>query len=173
LSGWSVWQGQISPAQVQAEPQDLAPLTIVEPDDQIVVDVSGAVVQPGMYQLDKGARIGQAITRAGGYRLGVDDRSVAQEINLAKKLQDEDKIYIPFESDAIITVAKAQLDGAASSSVSLNSATQAELETLAGIGEVRAKDIIAGRPYSQLSDLVEQKILSNTVFEQLQDQISL
>ena len=173
LTGWNIWQGQILAAPVQAEPQNSATLTIVEPNDQIVVDVAGAVVHPGMYQLDSGARIGQAITRAGGYRTGVDDRSVAQKINLAQKLQDEDKIYIPFESDASIVAAKAQLAVPESKSISLNSASQTELESLTGIGEIRAQEIIAGRPYSNLNDLVERNIVSSTIFEQLKAHISL
>lgn len=174
LSGWNLWQmGAGTLEQVQAEPESTATLTIVEPSDQIIVDVSGAVEYPGMYQLDKDARIGQAITRAGGFRTGVDDRSVAQKINLAQKLQDEDKIYIPFESDAVIAAALTRLAAPVSGKISLNTASASELETLAGIGEKRAQDIIAGRPYSGLDDVVERNVISKTVFEQLKDQISL
>ena len=175
LSFWNLGQLQPgSPEQVQAEPEGMATLTIVEPTDQIVVDVSGAVEHPGMYQLEKDARIGQAITRAGGFRAGVDDRVVAQTINLAQKLQDEDKIYVPFESDAVMAAAITRLSGGSvEGRISVNSASVSELESLEGIGEKRAQDLIAGRPYSSLSELVERKILSNTVFEQLKEHISL
>ncbi|OGJ15589.1 MAG: hypothetical protein A2632_00130 [Candidatus Pacebacteria bacterium RIFCSPHIGHO2_01_FULL_46_16] len=171
LSGWNLWASRFSSfGQVQAEPTPAATLTIVEPNDQIVVDVAGAVLHPGMYQLDRDARIGQAISRAGGFHPGVDDRVVAQTINLAEKLQDEDKVYVPFESDMAVTRTQ---QPAASGSLSINSATATQLQTLDGIGEKRAADIIAGRPYQQLSELVERNILSTSLFEQLQGDITL
>jgi len=173
LTGWNFWHIRTnSLSQVRAEPKSSAVLTIVQPDDQIVVDVSGAVLHPGMYQLNKSARIGQAISRAGGFRPGVDDRSVAKNINLAQKLQDEDKIYIPFESDSASAQSVADRP-VTSSIISINSATAAQLESLDGIGEKRAAGIISGRPYQQLRQLVERDILSESVFAQIAAEIGL
>ena len=63
----------------------------------IVVDVSGAVNQPGLYKLDDGARVGEAIALAGGISSDASVVYVSKIINLAEKLGDTDKVYIPFE----------------------------------------------------------------------------
>ncbi|NCN06587.1 MAG: hypothetical protein GW946_01940 [Candidatus Pacebacteria bacterium] len=171
VSGLSLWQfREVGQSQIQAE-QGTTIVEIIQPSDQIVVDVSGAVLHPGMYQLDAGSRIGQAITRAGGFRIGVDDRAVAQRINLAQKLKDEDKVYVPFVSDA--EVISTTTEPTTSDTISINTATTAQLESLAGIGQKRATDIIAGRPYQQLQEVVDRGVLSKTVFEQIKQQLTL
>ena len=53
----------------------------------------------------------------------------------------------------------------------INSASEAELATLNGIGEVRAKAIVKGRPYARKDDLVKNKVLSEGVYDKIKDQI--
>ncbi len=61
----------------------------------IMVDVSGSVVRPGVYKLDPGSRISQAIQSAGGISPKADANWIAKNLNQATKLNDGDKIFIP------------------------------------------------------------------------------
>lgn len=62
----------------------------------IKVDIQGAVVKPGIYQLEIGQRMADLIALAGGFSQDADQAYVAQTLNLATELNDQDKIYIPF-----------------------------------------------------------------------------
>lgn len=106
----------------------------------VVVHVAGAVREPGVYRLAAGARVADAIERAGGTEASGD----ADAINLAAMLADGQQVVVP---------AKAP-DGAAGAStatapdegpISLGTATAADLETIDGIGPVTAADIIEYR----------------------------
>jgi len=57
--------------------------------------------------------------------------------------------------------------------ISINQASTKDLESLEGIGEKRAADIIKNRPYQQLSDLVEKKVLTETIFNNIQNRLKL
>lgn len=62
---------------------------------------------------------------------------------------------------------------AAAKRVDINSATEKQLDTLPGVGPVRAKAIVAGRPYAEASDLVTKKVLTQPVFDGVKDRIAL
>lgn len=62
---------------------------------------------------------------------------------------------------------------AATGLVDINSATPDALATLPGVGDVRSKAIVAGRPYTDKTDLVTKKILTQSVFDGLKDKIAL
>lgn len=55
--------------------------------------------------------------------------------------------------------------------IDINTATEAELKTIPGIGEAYAKKIIAGRPYRAKNELVQKKVLPPAVYEKVKDQI--
>lgn len=57
--------------------------------------------------------------------------------------------------------------------IDINSATEKQLDALPGIGQVRGKGIVAGRPYAELTDLVSKKVLTQGVFDKLKDRIAL
>jgi competence protein ComEA len=61
----------------------------------------------------------------------------------------------------------------AASKVDINSATEAQIESLPGIGPVRGKAIVAGRPYAELQDLVKKKVLTQAVFDHARGQMAL
>ena len=132
---------------------------------EVWVDISGAVVSPGVYQLVNGDRIKDALVAAGGLT-GLADRDfVATTINLAAKVADGDKIYIP--------AAGGEVAGAATGRVNLNKATTNELMSLDGIGTARAQAIIDSRPYAAVADLVAKKVISQAIFEKIKDKIAV
>ncbi len=102
----------------------------------VVVDVAGAVRQPGVYRLPAGSRVVDAVQRAGGAARG----GLLEAVNRAARLSDGQQIVIPAQGAA------ASAPGAAASGpVSLGTATAEQLETIDGIGPVTAQDILEFR----------------------------
>ncbi|HFI0715348.1 TPA: helix-hairpin-helix domain-containing protein [Streptococcus suis] len=117
-----------------------------EEPSQLVVDVKGAVAKPGLYTLAAGARVNDAVKAAGGLTSQADPKSV----NLAQKLSDEAVVYVASKDENISVVTSTTASSAMSpegneSKVNLNTATEADLQTISGIGAKRAADIIAYR----------------------------
>jgi competence protein ComEA len=104
----------------------------------VVVDVTGAVRRPGVYRLPAGARVTDAVERAGG---AAGDAQL-EGINLAARLSDGQQVLVPGRlagGGAVAGVASE--DGP----ISLGSATVEQLETIEGIGPVTAADILQFR----------------------------
>ncbi len=133
---------------------------------EIVVDVSGAVTRPGVYHLSGGSRVEEAIAAAGGLSGDVDTDRLAQVVNRAARLSDGAKIYIPKAGDTMTRPGPV-------STVSINAASQQELEALDGVGVSTAKKIIAGRPYTNLEELVAKKAMGQALFEKVKGQLTL
>ncbi|HEL9634385.1 TPA: helix-hairpin-helix domain-containing protein [Streptococcus suis] len=118
-----------------------------EEHSQLVIDVKGAVEKPGLYTLEVGSRVNDAVKAAGGLTSQADPKS----INLAQKLSDEAVVYVASKDENISVVASTTASSAMSqdekntSLVNLNTATEADLQTISGIGAKRAADIIAYR----------------------------
>ncbi|WP_105257253.1 helix-hairpin-helix domain-containing protein [Streptococcus suis] len=114
---------------------------------QLVVDVKGAVAKPGLYTLEADARVNDVVDAAGGLTSQADPKS----INLAQKLSDEAVVYVASKDENISVVTSTTASSAMSqeekntSLVNLNTATEADLQTISGIGAKRATDIIAYR----------------------------
>ena len=83
-------------ATASIEPGSPDPRTGTAAPDTLVVDVTGAVRKPGVYRLPIGSRIVDAVTAAGGFGPRVDGARAAQELNLAARLQDGDKVAVPY-----------------------------------------------------------------------------
>ena len=142
----------------------------------ITIDVEGAVVRPGIYRLPREARVADAIAAAGGLSGEADLERIAREINRAMKLVDGGKFYFPKKQDPNSLELRAQgppLNSPVLSLVSVNRASQAELESLADIGPVTAKKIIDNRPYQTLEELVSKKAVGQSLFEKIKEQLGL
>jgi competence protein ComEA len=143
---------------------------------EIVVDVAGAVVKPGIYHLLADSRLQDGLIAAGGLSKNADREFVEKHINLAVKLADGGKLYIPKLGERNSPDNTSQNDQFSSSDSSLldvNQATSAQLDGLPGIGAVTAEKIIKARPYNDLQDLLTKKIISTKVFNEIKDKISL
>ncbi|HWM64418.1 MAG TPA: ComEA family DNA-binding protein, partial [Solirubrobacterales bacterium] len=106
----------------------------------IVVDVTGAVQRPGVYRLPAGARVIDAIGRAGGTAGG----ATVEAINRAARLTDGQQVVVPEEGPATATAGVAGT-AAETGPISLGSATIGELDTIDGIGPVTAQKIVEYR----------------------------
>jgi len=152
---------------------------------ELVIDVAGAVVAPGVYRLEPGARIGDAIDAAGGFSPRVDAERAATDLNLAATLADGQQVRVPSRDDAPIagggsgSAAGGGGGGGASGSsalIDLNRATQAELESLPGIGPVTAAKIIEARaqsPFRTIDELRERSLVGQKTFDSLRALITV
>jgi competence protein ComEA len=147
-------------------------------DRLLVVDVQGAVVHPGVVRLVEGSRVGDAIAAAGGYGPRVAPEVVARVLNLAALVKDGDKVVVPSRDDPAGPAgppgpaggSTAGTSGGDATVVDLNTATEAQLDALPGIGPVTAAKIIAAReeqPFRSVDDLKTRKILGAATFEKL------
>jgi len=137
----------------------------------VVVHVCGAVMQPGVYELEKGSRIAQAVDMAGGFAEDADESYV----NLAELLTDGTQIYIPTKEEALVLKQESQEMGNSSGKVNINTADKALLCTLPGIGETRATDIIAYRQknggFSSIEDIMKVSGIKEAGFQKIKDKI--
>lgn len=140
-------------------------------NSEIFVDVGGEVEKAGVYKLENGARMKDALAAAGGLSAKADREYVAQSLNLAEKLIDGQKIYIPGK-----TVSSSEYLVSSENKnkkININKADLVSLETLSGIGAVRAQAIVDGRPYQAVNDLLTKKIVPTSVYEKIKDKISV
>lgn len=137
----------------------------------ITIDVEGAVVRPGIYQLPREARVADALIAAGGLTEEADTDRIAASVNRAAKLSDGGKLYFPKKSDGLPSVVGDL--GSLDHLININTGTQSDLESLPGIGPVTAKKIIAGRPYQTLEELVSKKAVGESLYNKLKDQLTL
>lgn len=144
-----------------------------EQKTEIIVDVGGAVINPGVYSLPSSARTVDALAKAGGISQEADRDWVDKNLNLAKKVTDGLKIYIPRVGEQILSnSSQVSSYGGAGPVININTASKSDLESLSGVGPVTADKIIAGRPYSDIEELRSNKIVGNAVFEKIKENIA-
>lgn len=147
-----------------------------EPASTIVVHVGGAVAEPGVRELEEGARVQDAVDAAGGFAEG----AARDELNLARVLVDGEQIVVPSleEADAAAGAAPDGGGGATGASsdggkVNLNRATAAELDALPGVGPSTAEKIVADReangPFRTVEDLKRVSGIGDKKFADLAD----
>lgn len=149
-------------------------------DEKIIIDVSGAVVNPGVYTVLSNARFQDGLIAAGGLSQDADRDWVAKRVNLAAKLIDGSKIYIPKVNENTNNNEKLINNNEGTggvlgiaSLVNINDTSLAELDTLPGVGAVTAQKIIDGRPYQKIEELTERKIVNLGVWEKIKEKISV
>lgn len=143
--------------------------------EKVIVDVSGAVENPGIYTLSSNERINDALVVAGGLSLSADRGYVSRYMNLAEKLSDGMKVYIPIKDDPYLTTKTNEVDAMDGepdnstndkiSKLNVNTASLAELDSLWGIGKARAESIVSHRPYSSLEELVTKAAIPSSVVD--------
>jgi competence protein ComEA len=138
------------------------------PEPPIVVDVAGAVANPGVYRLAAGSRIADALSAAGGAK---DDADLAA-LNRAAPVHDGQRVYVPRPGE---TVPAGSAGSEAQLKIDINHATAAELEALPGIGPTTAARVVrsrAGHPFARIEELQTRGLVTARVFADLKDMVT-
>jgi competence protein ComEA len=143
---------------------------------QLVVDVVGAVRRPGLYRLVEGARIADAVARAGG----ATRKANLSLINLAAPLADGQQVVVPGDGAAAGAPAapagSSATAGVATGPVHLNTATLEQLDSLPGVGPVTAQKILDYRQkhgsFSSVDELDAVPGIGPARMEQLKDLVA-
>jgi competence protein ComEA len=107
----------------------------------VVVDVTGAVRDPGVYRLPAGSRVDDAVKRAGG----AQGKAELDSVNLAARLADGQQVVVPERVPGGAATGAVGAGAAEEGPISLGTATATELDTIDGIGPVTAEGIIQFR----------------------------
>ena len=165
---------------------DLLPETPIP--QKIFVDVCGAVVNPGVYELDEGARIFQAVDAAGGYL----PEAAINYLNRARSIGDGQQIYVPTEKEVAENLELAMVenpsgtvgrdtgsfgDGVGDDTrINLNTADAGQLSTLSGIGQSKAEAIVAYREehgdFASIEEIMNVEGIKEGTFSKIKDKIS-
>lgn len=152
------------------------------PQEKYFVDLQGSVERPDVYEISSGARLKDILIVSGGLSADADRIYFARNFNLARLLKDQEKIYIPslYETETNLLSENQnvlgqnlQLSNQAEGTVHINTATMDELDTLPGIGKITAQKIIQNRPYDNVQELLDKKIVNKSVFENIKQMVSL
>lgn len=172
--GIFLWRsGIMEPAQVQVLGSEQSSSSSAN-QNMVVADISGSVLKPGVYTLPSGSRIDDLLIQSGGLSGNADREWVSKNLNRAAKVIDGQKIYVPYTGEVKPFVGTfSQTSGSGSFGlININTATESQLDSLAGIGATRASNIIKGRPYSSIDELLSKKVLPQSVFDKIKDQLT-
>ena len=138
----------------------------------VYVHVFGAVVRPGLYRLDDGARVVDVIASAGGLAPDADESAV----NLARRVSDGEQLRVPVIGEALATGETAP--GVASDGrVNLNTADVSALDTLPRVGPAIAERIIQWRedngPFTSVDDLLSVPGIGDKMLASLRDLVTV
>jgi competence protein ComEA len=161
-----------------------APAVQEEPK-KIMVYVTGAVKNPGVYTLEEGKRVKDAIEAAGGNLPEAD----LLRLNLAQKLRDEDKLYVPRvgefpegqeepgRGNTGMAGATVGISSSSDNKININTADLVELDTLPGIGPTTAQKIIDYRnqngPFKSIEEIKNVSGIGDKKFEEIKDKIKV
>ena len=147
---------------------------------QIIIHIAGEIKQPGIIHLEEGARIADAIEKAGGTMQEAD----LTKVNLAYILEDGQKVYIPNKNEKeeiIVTEGVGEdiilLQEGKTEKININKASQTELETLSGVGSSTALKIIEYRKqngkFKKVEEIMNVPGIGEAKFETIKDFITI
>lgn len=144
-----------------------------ETGESVWVHVCGAVMCPGVYELQKGSRIYEAVEAAGGMAEG----AAADYLNMAESLTDGSKVFVPYASDLPEEEQFGSLKEETDGPVDINHAGKELLMSLPGIGEARAEAIIAYREthgaFEKPEDIMKVSGIKEAAYEKMKDKITV
>jgi len=175
---------------IESEEADEIVALAVQEEVYIIIDIEGAVKEPGVKTLPEGSRVNDAVVKAGG----LTEKADTMDVNLAAKLVDGDKVYIPSEKEqgqssestvraGIVTnaVSGNTVTGDSSGSsgvlININTANSDQLQALSGVGPVTAQKIIDYREksggFKKIEDITKVSGIGAKTYEKLKDRIAV
>lgn len=156
-----------------------------EVPEELFVDISGGINKPGVYELAPESRLKDLVLAAGDFSDDADEDWISRNLNLARRLNDGEKIYIPRENE-ISNVQNSNVENdqveqvenvKSSAFVNINTATLGELETLPGIGPAFGERIIdyrnANGGFKSIEEIQAVSGIGEKTFEKIKGQISI
>ncbi|MCD5410148.1 MAG: helix-hairpin-helix domain-containing protein [Clostridiales bacterium] len=142
-------------------------------NEKIVIHIEGHILNPGVYELEEGARVIDAIEIAGG----LTEKASSRKINLAQRIFDEAYIYIPSEQDEDFEISQVSSAMNESGKININTANLEKLTSLTGIGDSFAQRIIDYRKkhgnFKSIEDIKNVKGIGESTFADIEDKISV
>jgi competence protein ComEA len=162
------------------------PVELLPPPTQspLLINVIGAVNNPGVYQLAPGSRVSDAIQAAGGASPEADITLV----NLAAVVTDGQRLWIPLKIDQTLVAEENTVQAASGvaatpelpspqNPVNINTASESQLDLLPGIGPVKAAAIISYRqqngPFTSIEEITSVPGISDSVYDGIKDLITI
>lgn len=144
---------------------------------KVCVDIKGAVNRPGVYHLQKGSRVEEAISAAGGSTRDAD----LSQVNLAKELLDQQIVQIPKFGEQLTNGATGSAGASGQDNsgdkININSATKEDLTKIDGIGDKKADKILEYRDqhggFKSADDLKNISGFGDKTVEKLKDQLAV
>lgn len=151
---------------------------VLSKEANIMVEVAGAVQNPGVYEATTTARLKDVLRLAGGLTNQADKEYFDRNFNLARIVSDQEKIYIPSTEEII---ADKYLENKQTlginipndDKININKASLAQLDSLPGVGPTTAAKIIQNRPYNSVEELLTRKIIKKNVYEQVKNSLKI
>jgi competence protein ComEA len=150
---------------------------------EIMVEVAGEIMNPGVYKLPSGGRVEDLLTLSGGLTAAADRNWTDKYLNRAAKLTDGQKVFIPSlnEQSGVLSAKTSGGDQTVSSTfssdsntlININTSSLGELDSLPGIGPVYGQSIIEHRPYSTLEELVSGGAIKQSLYDKIKDRITI
>ena len=172
-------ESALEDAQLETTALSSSEVSLSESHSTIFVHVCGKVNNPAVYEFENGARVVEAIEKAGGFM----ENAATDYLNLAKVLTDGEKIYVPDKEEALglnpvnIDTAQGNVADAkdTNTKVNINTASKEELLSLKGIGDSRAEDIINYRTengkFAAIEDIMKVPGIKQGAFNKIKDNI--
>lgn len=177
---------QLEEGKSDGDQQEMSGEILQESQEEIFVDVCGAVAVPGVYRLPSGSRVYQAVELAGGFL----PEAAGTCINQAEPLNDGEQVYVPTKEEAeerhlpvpgnedeMTSAVSGGAESAEQKKVNLNTADSSELQTLSGIGEAKAEAILAYREehggFSSIEEIMNVPGIKESTFSGIKDKIAV
>ena len=139
----------------------------------IFVQVAGAVENPGVYELEPNSRVFQAIEAAGGLTKKAED----SDLNQAMVLNDGEKIYVFSKGEKAKLEQEAEASSSDSALLNINSASAEDFQTLPGIGQTKANQIVSYRDengdFKNIEDIKNVSGIGDSTFSQIESLITI